>query len=147
MKVSARVDMNPAPIDLLDLEVLRGRGASRNIASIPIYFLLIQRLVAPALLVSVWVGVAKFFPGPFHFPSPPVCSCVFPPFFRPRRPLPFIIPVCSLGCLYLICCSLCQVLGATLSHSPRHRNYTQVRLALRHSNRAVLHVNVGSYLQ
>ena len=81
MKVSARVDVNPAPIDLLELEVLRGRGASWNIYYIPISFILIQRLVTPALLVSVRVGVAKLRPVPFPFPSLPVRACVFPPFF------------------------------------------------------------------
>ena len=45
MKVSAKVDVKPLPVGLLELEVLWGRGVAWKITPPPV--LLIQRLVAP----------------------------------------------------------------------------------------------------
>ena len=51
MKVGARVGMNPFPVELLESKVLRGRGVAWYILPLPLPVLLIQKLVAHALLL------------------------------------------------------------------------------------------------
>ena len=51
MKVSAKVGVNPVPIDLLESEVFRGEGVAQQIFPPPLPVLLIQRFVAPTPLL------------------------------------------------------------------------------------------------
>ena len=144
MKVSARVGANPVPIDLLESEVLWGWGVARQIASLPLPFHLIKRLVDPALslhLSGIRPGksgkvTSRSFSFPFHSCARP---CL-PPCVRPHHSLPFPVPVCSLGFPCLVCFSLLWFWGTTLVNFPRYRHDTRVRSALRHSHCSVLYV-------
>ena len=99
-KVSARVGVNPVPIDFLELEVLLGWGVARQISPPPLPILLFQRMVAPALslrLAGLCSGssgevTGRSFPFPFSSCTRP---CLPPPYFVRSNlfpsPYPFFI--------------------------------------------------------
>ena len=75
-----------------------------------------------------------------------VMCCAAPSFSFPCRLLRFPAPFpFSSSVSPVISVPSRHVWGAQLTHRSRHRNVTQTRAALRHSHRAVLHIDVGPH--
>ena len=122
MKVSAGVGLNLVPVDILELEVLQGRGEARHFSPLPLPVLLIQRLVVPAPslrpdgLCSGRSGEVTAWDFPLPFPScaplclPPLCSFVL----TSSLPLPRLFLGLSLTRLMLFISGLGRDVG-TLS--------------------------------
>ena len=106
MEVSSGVVFHPVPVDLLELELVRGRGVDRQISLLPLPVFRLKRWSLPprrsALLVSVQGGGGMLQTYPFLFPYPPACTCVSPPLIRLRRPLTLPMPFCSFGFACLV---------------------------------------------
>ena len=152
MKVSARVELNPFPIELIESEVLQGRGVAWNITPFPLPVLLIHQLVAPNPSLrsagicsrrSSGVVTARKFSFPLLSYARPCLLhlCTSAP--APSLPCPCLFFVLYLLCLFLVLSGL----GRNVGTLPRHHHDTQMRSALCHLHRAVLHVNLGPHLQ
>ena len=127
-KIGARVGVNTFLVDLLELEVLQGRGVAWKITHTPLPVLLIHWMVNPApslrpaglCLGRSGVVTDRSFFNPFTSCARP-CS---PPLMRLLCPLPFSVPVWSLCYPCFVCCLSCWVWGAALEHWSRHRQDT-----------------------
>ena len=95
MEVSFGVVFHPVPVDLLELELVRGRGVDRQISLLPLPVFRLKRWSLPprrsALLVSVQGGGGYVFPLCVPMSSPPlfVCATLFP---SPPPSVTLIVP-------------------------------------------------------
>ena len=102
MKESARVGVKSVPIDLLESEVLRGRGVARQITPLSLLVFLIQKLVAPVLSLlpaGLRLGRSGEVTGwPFPFLLPLCTRTCLPHLHSSVPPSSIPVPFCSFGC-------------------------------------------------